>query len=324
MKNTVIAIINTFDNKPKEKFKKLLEVFQNNDTAAPAQKRYFNASGFTKVNLESLEYEIKKLYSITDKALRLALIDVDVEKVVAKTLSEEMQSAVNAIDLDNADYHKALIPLSNSISEALDIELESRKKDALIAFIKSYKVEAKSTQSTNTDNPFTDAPEEVKESVKLREEFPFLAQDDCPDKLKILVADKFTAFYKYVGASEALMQLRDSEDCEAIFDLAKKAVVNFELNLEIYDELNYFKAHGEILGEHPIFEDEMLAKKVADTKEVDLAKRKKNLEIYIARDEKKLDKIKDDSKKQKALDKINTWKQELVLIEKRIETIQSK
>ena len=321
MKTKIIEIINQNASNPKKRFKALLEVFQSVETAPPSQKQYFNASGFSKVNLDSLEYEIKKLYSITDKDLRLHAIEVESLENTKdpKTLSESTQTELDNLDLENADYRKELLPLATKVAEELELELESKKGDVLKTFLQEFK-----PNTPTLDNPFDEAPEDVKTGIKLRDEFPFLAEEKCPDKFKILVADKMTAYENYVTSSEALQAIEDFTDKEAVFELAKKAVENFELNLEIYDELNHFKATGEILGNHPIFADEMLAQKVADIKEVDLAKNKKNLEIYIARDEKKLDKIEDPKKKEAALSKINDWKKELELIEARIESIKAK
>ena len=115
---------------------------------------------------------------------------------------------------------------------------------------------------------FTTAPDEVKETVKLRDEFPFLDDPECPDELYILVGKKMAHYNAYVNAHEDLMVNLENEETidgpkipmtpEQIFEFAKKAVENFEVNQDIYAELNHYKETGEILGKHPIFMERKL------------------------------------------------------------------
>lgn len=165
---------------------------------------------------------------------------------------------------------------------------------------------------------FTDAPDDVKGGMKLREQYLFLGDDSCPDKLKILVADMISAFNNYMGAREEVQQMVADGKEETLFEMAKVAVENFELNKEIREELDYYNEHGEILGNHPIFADDMLVKKVDAMKVGDLARRKGSLRSYISRENKKLPKIKDADKKATVEAKIKGWQEELDLIEVRL------
>src|SRR5690606_748194 len=158
---------------------------------------------------------------------------------------------------------------------------------------------------------------------KLRQEFPFLSEDNVPDKLKILVADKFTALEKFEAAHEQIQKMKAAGETEGLFDLGKKAVENWELNQLIYDELNHYQEHKEILGNHPIFADEMLQKQVDAYSTKEAMKRQGNLRSYISRETPKLEKMAAD-KKEKAEAKIKGWQDELNLIDARLNEADKK
>ena len=73
-----------------------------------------------------------------------------------------------------------------------------------------------------------------------------------------------------------------------------------------------------MLGQHPIFEDYMLQKKVADYKDTYLATRRGLLKNYIGRESKKLPEM-EEKKKAEVIKKIKAWEKELELVEARLE-----
>ena len=97
-----------------------------------------------------------------------------------------------------------------------------------------------------------DAPREIPESekqkIRFRERFPFLASDSCPDVLKVLVADMFTAYGRFRDSFAALqagdMQRVMAAECEA-------AVENYIEDRTILEELTYYRDHKALLGHHP-------------------------------------------------------------------------
>lgn len=95
-------------------------------------------------------------------------------------------------------------------------------------------------------------PEPVKtiEKPKLREDFAFLSDPDCPAELKILAADKITAYHNYVSGHEKLF---DATSKQEQFDAVKFTVENFMENRRIIKELEHYKKHKKILGDHRIF-----------------------------------------------------------------------
>lgn len=168
---------------------------------------------------------------------------------------------------------------------------------------------------------FKTSDDAVKKEVKLRERYPFLNAPDCNPKFYTLVGLNGTAYNEMVLARKELMEqvFGDTPTLteEALFALAAKAVENFEMNVIGNEELDYFKEHGEILGNHPIFEEEVLQRKVNSFSESTLASKLTNLKNYIGKNLKKLA-DQDASAKAKTIATIRKWEQELQLVEERL------
>lgn len=89
-------------------------------------------------------------------------------------------------------------------------------------------------------------------TVKMRDEWPFLSEDDCPMELKILAADKITAWKNYVTNHQKLFSVGSLEDC---LETAKNCVFFYCQNRKIFSEFAHYKEHKAILGKHPIFRE---------------------------------------------------------------------
>ncbi|MHA3788321.1 hypothetical protein ACX0HA_08945 [Flavobacterium hauense] len=103
------------------------------------------------------------------------------------------------------------------------------------------------------------------ETLKLRDQYPFLKDDDCPAELKILVSDKLTVLDNYKDCHQRLKDIKDGKlvvSPEEEKELAAAAVGWFEDNEEITAELDYYKEHKDILGKHRIFSSLALQRKV--------------------------------------------------------------
>jgi len=85
---------------------------------------------------------------------------------------------------------------------------------------------------------------------KFREDYPFLEDTECPEEMKILAADKITAYYAYINAHKKLPDCTTLNEC---LDTARDVVENYIENRDIFNELNYYREHGHILGKHPLF-----------------------------------------------------------------------
>lgn len=116
--------------------------------------------------------------------------------------------------------------------------------------------------------------------VKFRENWPFLSEPDCPPELKILAADKITAWEESVRGHEELFQCTTPEQC---FETAKKVVENNSNNRKIFSEFVYYREHRSVLGEHPIFKESRRMAELRALPVLELVRRKENLEEAIWR-----------------------------------------
>lgn len=115
---------------------------------------------------------------------------------------------------------------------------------------------------------------------KFRDEWPFLNRPDCPPELKILAADKISAYHNYVRAHEMLFECNNQEEQ---FATVKNLVENFIENREIIMEFEYYKAHGHCLGKHRVFKELKVLKALRKLSPVELMERKTKLEHNIWR-----------------------------------------
>lgn len=113
-----------------------------------------------------------------------------------------------------------------------------------------------------------------------REQWSFFDEEDCPNELKILVADKITAYRNYTSAHRELFSCTSRQDC---FATAKKVVENFLENRKILSELAYYKEHHALLGKHPIFGEVKRIAKLRQLPIPELFRIKTNLEKVIWR-----------------------------------------
>ena len=126
--------------------------------------------------------------------------------------------------------------------------------------------------------PFSAAPPPPK--TKFRENWPFLSEPDCPPELKILAADKITAWEESVKAHEELFQCTGEEQC---YETAKKVVENYSNNRKIFSEFTHYKEHHSVLGEHPIFKESKESAKLRSMPIMELVRKQQNLEEAIWR-----------------------------------------
>lgn len=87
----------------------------------------------------------------------------------------------------------------------------------------------------------------------MRKQWTFLSSQNCPQELKILVADKITAYQSYVDAHRSLVDCVTLEQC---YNTAKTIIDNFIEDYEIKRELDYYREHSCVLGKHRVFSEQ--------------------------------------------------------------------
>lgn len=123
------------------------------------------------------------------------------------------------------------------------------------------------------------------EKLSFRQEFPFLNKDDCPMEMKILAANKLTAYHNFKEAHKALFNCTSANEQ---FLTAKKLTENFVDNQLIWKELNHYKNTNTILGKHPVFKQINQIKALRKLSPIDLIERKAKIEHNIWRIESEL------------------------------------
>ncbi|HBZ67585.1 MAG TPA: hypothetical protein DEO70_12175 [Bacteroidales bacterium] len=145
------------------------------------------------------------------------------------------------------------------------------------------------TDYTNTQVRFellAAVPEDVRKVFRLRDEFPFLNARECPNELKILVADLLSTHDRYVSDHQKLFSATTPEE---IATLSASVVENYLENRQIWDELNHYKTEGKPLGEHPVWQRAARLKELQQMSNTDLVKLNKNIPTNISRITKKLE-----------------------------------
>jgi hypothetical protein len=115
---------------------------------------------------------------------------------------------------------------------------------------------------------------------KLRDEYPFLSSPTCPPELKILAADKITAYHTYCAAHRRLVDCcNPSEQLATVTELVEA----FITNRLIYEEFAYYAQHGTVLGRHRIFEEYKQIRQLRSLPVIELFKLQQKLEYNIWR-----------------------------------------
>lgn len=157
----------------------------------------------------------------------------------------------------------------------------------------------------------------VEQTPKIRDEYSFLNQKDCPEEFKILVADKITAFKTIQSGQEKLHAAKNGESDlseEELAEIAQEVAASDELNIAITEELDHYQKTGEILGNHPIFKERNLKKAIDKMTGEEKAKRINALETGIRRDKSSLKKAKSEADAEKISSRMEAKELELKLV----------
>lgn len=122
------------------------------------------------------------------------------------------------------------------------------------------------TRSIDQKNTRSNAGIEQTQNTRkrsFRSEWTYLSDPTCPPQLKALAADKISCWERYTEAHRRLFDCSSVEEC---YQVAHTLIENFKENRQIFEELEYYKQHGAVLGKHRIFDqykrfDELRGKK---------------------------------------------------------------
>lgn len=181
---------------------------------------------------------------------------------------------------------------------------------------------ASNSRSPLPHNPTPIPPEEEKK-IRFREKYPFLASADCPEVLKILVADMFTAYGKVRESHDLLLRTPDGEHGQETAKACETCVEEYLENRMIFDELTHYKEKGTLLGVHPKVKaaigggDPDTDYATMDTAE--LVRKLNSALANVSKAKKKLAKSDTEEKKTEAEDRLEKWQDRLEAIRAAIE-----
>lgn len=264
----------------------------------------------TDANVKQVGYQICKAVGINEHQLNALwqnkVVPVKEEVEISEDLKptqEELSltDRLLAFDAESADWQD-IQSLASDLSDYSGKEAEGRKKVDLLQFIswgRERLIEA------------LEVPVQVRQAVKLRDQFPFLREKDCPDVLKLLVNDLITAYENYKEGRKKLFDSMTQEE-EAI--LAKDIVENFIENKQAFAELEHYAKSGQILGEHPIFEEQKIQAELAELSAEELNKKHNALRKNISTNKKKAEEAEDAEKRAEYESAVEsyTWQLEYV------------
>lgn len=126
--------------------------------------------------------------------------------------------------------------------------------------------------------------------VSFRERFPFLREPSCPDRLKVMVADMFAAHDRYVAAHARLLEA-DSAATRSTMADAEEAVTAYIDNRAMWEELEYYREHGVMLGAYSrkATEDDAATVTAVDDDDLTLARRLGNARANESKARKRLE-----------------------------------
>ncbi len=218
------------------------------------------------------------------------------------SLHYELKKLVGISEIDIINYQSA--PVIEPTYEGDLQELINEKKEVFLEILQ-------------------EASAEAKKGFKLGGQFPFLREKDCPNELKILVNDAITAFHDYKNAHEELFAklsgvTEPQLSNEQVYDIASQLLEDFELNQEIYAELEHYQKNKEILGEHNIFATLKLEREVAKMAPAKLASFVSGYNSAKSKAKKKVEEAKSAEEKAEAQSKLDLLEQKKALVDKKL------
>lgn len=174
---------------------------------------------------------------------------------------------------DPKDNEATLKELADSFGVTVDELVSPDFQERVLAMDENAdRIEELIDQLDEARSKYAETPEPVKKMIRFREKYPFLNSPDCPDVLKVLVADMFTSYDNYKAAHARLQVLDDDEAAAAVAD-CEKVVTEYLKNREIWDELEYYRENGTILGKAAKFREMEAAEDYTKLSEIDLMKK---------------------------------------------------
>lgn len=221
------------------------------------------------ISVEELERLPRKAYSAVRKKTENNNLPSD--------MKEDLEDLKETIDSKEVEIEDLEDELQEKESRIAELEDELQEKEDSIAELEEKLRERKKR----------DVPEEITNAIRFRDKYPFLREATCPDELKILVSDMFTAHDKYREAHHKLADTPADVFNEETFELARTAVENYVDNREMWAELDHYSNTGQVLGTSRFMKGYKERKEVEDMDNLQLTKQLMNARSNLSKARKK-------------------------------------
>ena len=209
---------------------------------------------------------------------------------------------LNRLGYSKDNYEKLVYEIKK-IYQIKDLEIvsfQTKEHAQALESIQSGEEELKTSEEEETfDRVISLKEEEKNEKLKLREEFPFLSDKNCPDVMHIAVARKITAYETEQAINAEIHAISEQNpNDERLKELAEKALEAHQENEALYNELVHYRDNETVLGKHPIF-DELFAKQEVEKMSNDeLLKFINSSKTFLSRAKNNLEKAAEDKKEE--------------------------
>lgn len=209
----------------------------------------------------------------------------------------------------NQDSDEALISLADSFNITVDELVSPDFQDRVLAMDENAeRIEELTDELETARTKYAATPEPVRKMIRFREKYKFLNDPTCPDILKVLVADMFTAYGQYKQAFADLQNLPDNAEAAAALENCGTLVENYLRNREIWDKLEYYRKNGTILGKAAKFKEIEAAEDLAELSDVELMKKIQSAKVNISKNKKR---VAEGNADEKAAALYDSWVQRL-------------
>lgn len=272
-------------------------------------KAQFRKIGETEAIKKTLFEELRKLAGLTEQEFK------SLKRVAFVAAPRVVPIAPKVYDDDQ------LLALADKFGITVD-ELVSDETAEKILSCDEYQdqLEELRDELEAAKTKYCQVPEAIKKTIRFREEFRFLNAPDCPDELKVLVADMFSAYDQFRAAHESLVNMPDNASIAEAFKEAQTAVESYLDNREMWDELEYYKEKGEILGKAECLKALVEQKEISSLSDLDLSKQISNARSNISKAKASLQAAENDEDKAKAETNLSKWESRKSLLETELET----
>ncbi len=169
--------------------------------------------------------------------------------------------------------------------------------------------------------PLQPVAPDVQKKLRFRERFPFLSEPDCPDVLKVLVNDMFSALDRYRENHRKLVAAGDGD----LMTVESKAVIDdYLFNRIAWRELEHYRSTGQLLGELDKIKEAMSAEDPSTLSDLELQKKIHSARTNLRKAQKASESAGTSEEKDSADMRVASWTDRLYRLKSEMENRKKK